>query len=51
MVGFVNAHKVDVRSAFLAFSSAWNGVELEGWPENEGLKCQFSQVEKDLDLQ
>jgi hypothetical protein len=25
-------------------------VELEGEVENERLKCQFSQVEKDLDL-
>jgi hypothetical protein len=50
MVGFVNAHKVVVRSAFLACSSAWNGVELEGGVKNEGLKCQFSHVENDLDL-
>ncbi len=51
MVGFVNVHKVVVRSAFLAFSCAWNGVELEGGIKNKRLKCQFSQVEKDLDLQ
>ncbi len=46
-------HKVVVRtSAFLAFPSAWDGVESECTRvESEGLKCQFLQVEIDLDLQ
>ncbi len=52
MVGFVDLHKVVARrSAFSAFPSAWNGVESEGGAKNEGLKCQFSQVEGALDLQ
>ncbi len=45
MVDFVNAHKMIAKSAFLTFSSAWNGVELEGEVENKELKCQFSQLE------
>jgi hypothetical protein len=43
-------HKVVVRrSAFLALPSAHNGGELEGGAKSGGLKCQFSQVEGDLD--
>jgi hypothetical protein len=52
MAGFMDLHKVVAgRSAFLAFRNAWNGIELKDEVENEGLKCQFSQVERDLDLQ
>ncbi len=52
MVGFMDLHKVVARrKTFLTFWNAWNGVELEGEVESEELKCQFSQVEKDLDLQ
>ncbi len=52
MAGFVDLHKVSAkRKAFLTFWNAWNGVELEGEVESKELKCQFSQVEKDLDLQ
>jgi hypothetical protein len=51
MVGFVDFLKVIAkRSAFLAFPSAWSGVESEGVVENGGFKNQFSQVEGDLDL-
>jgi hypothetical protein len=46
MVNFVNARKVVARSAFLPFYSVWNGVDLEGEVQNERLKCQSSQVEK-----
>jgi hypothetical protein len=38
MVGLVQLHKVVATSAFLVFSSAQNGVELEGEVESEGLK-------------
>jgi hypothetical protein len=52
MFDFVYPHKVVARrNIFLAFSSAWNGGELEGRAKNGGLKCQFSQMEMDLDLQ
>ncbi len=52
MVGFVDPHKVVARrSAFSAFPRAQNGGELEGGLESERLKCQFSQMEGDLDLQ
>ncbi len=53
MIDFVDLHKVVVRtSAFFAFPSAWDGVESEYTRvESEGLKCQFSQVERYLDLQ
>ncbi len=52
MTSFVNPHKVIAkRNAFSAFPSVWNGVKLEGKVENEELKCQFSQMERDLDLQ
>jgi hypothetical protein len=37
-------------TAFSAFSSASKGDELEGGVESGGLKHQFSQVERDLDL-
>ena len=39
------------RSAFSTFPSAWNGVELEDGIKSEELKCQFSLVEGDLNLQ
>jgi hypothetical protein len=52
MVGFVNFHKVIARrNAFLAFPSAQNGGELKSGVKSERLKCQFSQVEGDLNLQ
>jgi hypothetical protein len=52
MAGFMDLHKVVARrSTFLGFWNAWNWVELKGEVETEGLKCQFSQVERDLDLQ
>jgi len=51
MASSMDLHKVVVRrGAFLAFRNAWNGVELKGEVESKGLKCQFSQVEGDLDL-
>ncbi len=51
MASFVKPHKVIAkRNAFSAFPSVWNGVELEGGIESEELKCQFSQVEGDLNL-
>ncbi len=39
------------RNAFSTFPNAWNGVELEDEVESEELKCQFSQVEENLNLQ
>ncbi len=52
MVGFVNFHKVIARrNAFSALSSAQNGGELKNGARSERLKCQFSQVEGDLNLQ
>jgi hypothetical protein len=45
MASFVNLHKVIVESAFSAFPSAQNEVELEGGAKSERLKWQFSQVE------
>jgi hypothetical protein len=39
------------RSAFLAFPSAQNRGESKGGLKNERLKCQFTQMEGDLDLQ
>jgi hypothetical protein len=50
MAGFVNPQVVR-KSAFSAFPRAKNGEELEGGLESGRLKCQFSQVEGDLDLQ
>ncbi len=53
MVGFVDPHKLVVRrSAFsLALPNAQDGGETEGGVESKGLKCQFSHMEGDLDLQ
>ncbi len=51
MISFVNLHKVIVKSAFSAFPSAQNEVELEGGAKSERLKRCFSQEEGDLDLQ
>jgi len=51
MASLVNPHEVVVKkNAFSAFPSAQNGIELEGGVESEKFKCQFSQVEGDLDL-
>jgi len=51
MATSMDLHEVVARrGAFLAFWNAWNGVELKGEVENKWLKCQFSQVEGDLDL-
>jgi hypothetical protein len=51
MANFVNPHKAVVkRNAFSAFPSAQNGITSEGGERSEVLKCQFSQVEGDLDL-
>jgi hypothetical protein len=50
MVGFVDLHKVIVKSAFSTFPSAQNECELEGGAKSERLKHQFLQVEGDLDL-
>jgi hypothetical protein len=51
MASFVNPHKVVAkRNAFSAFPNAQNGIELEGGAKSEGSKCQFSQMEGDLDL-
>jgi hypothetical protein len=52
MVSFVDLHKVVVRrSAFLALPSAQNKGESKEELKSEGLKCQFTQMEGDLDLQ
>jgi hypothetical protein len=52
MVDYVDLHKVVVkRIAFLAFLSARNEGESVGEVESEGLKHQFSQMERDLDLE
>ncbi len=52
VVGFMDIHKVVAkRNVFLTFWSAQNGVELKGGVEDGRLKCQFSKVEGDLDLQ
>jgi len=52
MVGFVNFHKVIARrNAFSALPRAQNGGELKSGAKNERLKCQFSQVKGDLNLQ
>ncbi len=52
MVGFVDLHKlVGKRNAFSALPNAQNGGETEGGVESEGLKCQFSHTEGNLDLQ
>jgi hypothetical protein len=48
----MDPHKVLVRrSAFSAFPSAWNEGEPKKGIESERLKHQFSQVERDLNLQ
>ncbi len=52
MVSFVDPHKlVAKRNAFSAFPIAWNGGESKSGVESGGLKCQFSHVERELDLQ
>jgi hypothetical protein len=49
MANFVDLHKMVARNnAFSAFPS---GGELEGGAKSGRLKCQFSQVEVDLDIQ
>ncbi len=50
MASFVDPHKV-VAKRISAFSNAQNGGESKGGVESGGLKCQFSQVEGNLDLQ
>jgi hypothetical protein len=39
------------KNAFSALPSAWNWGESKGGVESGSLKCQFSQVKRDLDLQ
>jgi hypothetical protein len=52
MVGFVDPHNLVVRrSAFPALPNAQNEGETEGEVESRGLKCQFSHMKGDLDLQ
>jgi hypothetical protein len=52
MVGFIDPHKVVVRrSALLASPNAWNEGESKEGTKSEDLKHQFSQVERDLNLQ
>jgi hypothetical protein len=51
MPGFVHLHKVITRSAFSTFLNAQNGVELEGGAKSGRLKRQFSQMERDMNLQ
>jgi hypothetical protein len=52
MTNFMDIHKVVVkRSAFWTSSSAWNESESKGGAKSGGLKHQFSQVERDLNLQ
>ncbi len=52
MVGFVHLHKViPRRSAFSTFLNAQNGVESEGGAKSGRLKHQFSQMERNMNLQ
>jgi hypothetical protein len=52
MAGFVNSHNVITRSnAFLTLSSAQNGGESKGGAKSGTLKCQFSEVKGDVNLQ
>ncbi len=52
MFGFVHPHKVITRrSAFSTFPNAQNGGESEGGAKSGRLKCQFSQMERDINLQ
>ncbi len=39
------------KNAFAVFPNAQNANELEGQTESQRLKHQFSQMERDLDLQ
>ncbi len=51
MSSFVDPQKVIARrSALSAFLNARNEGESKGREKNEGLKCQFSQMEGDLNL-
>jgi hypothetical protein len=48
----LDPHKVIVRRhAFKSFPNAWNGVESKDGLKVKSLKCQFSQVKGDLNLQ
>jgi hypothetical protein len=52
MTSFVHPHKVIARrSAFSTFPNAQNGGESEGETESGRLKCEFSQMERDMNLQ
>jgi hypothetical protein len=51
MADFMDSHKVIVKSTFQPFSSARNVGELKGGAKSEELRCQFSQVKGDLNLQ
>ncbi len=49
MADFVNPHKVVVqRNAFSAFPNTWNEAESKGGAESEKLRCQFSQMDRDM---
>jgi hypothetical protein len=51
MINFVHPHNVIVRNAFSTFPNAQNGGELEGGAKSGRLKRQFSQMERDMNLQ
>jgi hypothetical protein len=51
MASFLDPHKLIARNAFSTFLGAWNETESKGGIESEALKCQFSQVKGDLNLQ
>ncbi len=52
MADFVNPHKVVVqRNAFSAFPNTWNEAESKGGAESEKLRRQFSQMDRDMNLQ
>jgi hypothetical protein len=51
IASFVHPHKVVVRSIFWTFSNAQNEGELEGGAWSGRLKHQFSQMERDMNLQ
>jgi hypothetical protein len=51
MASFLDHHKVIARNTFSTFSGAWNETESKGGIEIETLKCQFSQLKGDLNLE
>jgi hypothetical protein len=52
MAGIVNSHNVITRrNVFSTFSSAQNGGESKGGAKSGTLKCKFSEVKGDVNLQ